>query len=117
MPLWPRFPAEACCAVLGSQAAQLAAWGAEGVIVGSALVRALGEAATPVRLYTLKAHLPHGAHLHRAQTLFDLSMLCLTSIWPFFHAAYRTSGFCESRAPPAVIVADRRTVAGPWGRS
>lgn len=29
------------------QASQLAAWGAEGVIVGSALVRALGEAATP----------------------------------------------------------------------
>jgi tryptophan synthase alpha chain len=31
------------------QAAQIVAWGAEGVIVGSALVRALGEAATPVR--------------------------------------------------------------------
>ena len=29
------------------QAAQLAAWGADGVIVGSALVRALGEAPTP----------------------------------------------------------------------
>lgn len=29
------------------QASQLAAWGAEGIIVGSALVRALGEAATP----------------------------------------------------------------------
>lgn len=29
------------------QAAQLAAWGADGVIVGSALVRALGEAASP----------------------------------------------------------------------
>ena len=32
------------------QASQLAAWSADGVIVGSALVRALGEAATPVRL-------------------------------------------------------------------
>ena len=29
------------------QAQQLAEWGADGVIVGSALVRALGEAATP----------------------------------------------------------------------
>jgi tryptophan synthase alpha subunit len=28
-------------------AAQIASWGADGVIVGSALVRALGEAATP----------------------------------------------------------------------
>lgn len=31
----------------GEQAAQLEEWGADGVIVGSALVRALGEAATP----------------------------------------------------------------------
>lgn len=31
----------------GEQAAQLATWGADGVIVGSALVRALGDAATP----------------------------------------------------------------------
>jgi tryptophan synthase alpha chain len=29
------------------QAAQIRAWGADGVIVGSALVKALGEAATP----------------------------------------------------------------------
>lgn len=29
------------------QAAQLASWGADGVIVGSALVRALGEASSP----------------------------------------------------------------------
>ena len=29
------------------QAAQLAEWGADGVIVGSALVRALGEASSP----------------------------------------------------------------------
>ncbi len=29
------------------QARQIVAWGAEGVIVGSALVRALGEAASP----------------------------------------------------------------------
>lgn len=28
---------------------KIVGWGAEGVIVGSALVRALGEAATPVR--------------------------------------------------------------------
>jgi tryptophan synthase alpha chain len=33
------------------QAAQLAAWGADGVIVGSALVRALGEAPTPGALH------------------------------------------------------------------
>ncbi len=31
----------------GAQAKQIKAWGAEGVIVGSALVRALGESATP----------------------------------------------------------------------
>ena len=31
------------------QAKQLAEWGVEGVIVGSALVNALGEAPTPVR--------------------------------------------------------------------
>jgi tryptophan synthase alpha subunit len=29
------------------QAAQVASWGADGIIVGSALVRALGEAPTP----------------------------------------------------------------------
>jgi tryptophan synthase alpha subunit len=29
------------------QAAQIASWGADGIIVGSALVRALGEAPTP----------------------------------------------------------------------
>ncbi len=32
-----------------TQAKQLAEWGVEGVIVGSALVKALGEASSPVR--------------------------------------------------------------------
>ncbi len=31
------------------QAAQIKSWGAEGVICGSALVKALGEAPSPVR--------------------------------------------------------------------
>jgi tryptophan synthase alpha chain len=38
------------------QAAQLAAWGADGVIVGSALVRALGEAPTPGASCALARH-------------------------------------------------------------
>ena len=37
-----------CLRRLSMQAKQLAEWGVEGVIVGSALVKALGEASSPV---------------------------------------------------------------------
>ena len=44
------------------QAAQLAAWGADGVIVGSALVRALGEAPTPGACVYTGGGLPSRCH-------------------------------------------------------
>ena len=53
----------------GDQAAQLVQWGADGVIVGSALVKALGEAATPAeglkRLEALAVDLRAGLNRHR----------------------------------------------------
>ena len=50
------------------QAAQIASWGADGVIVGSALVRALGEAPTPGAHGTrLLARLTANTSLCRAQ--------------------------------------------------
>ena len=60
------------------QAAQIASWGADGVIVGSALVRALGEAATPAEglaqltslITSLRAALPPRGPFHFLTKLF-----------------------------------------------
>lgn len=49
----PALPRSQVCVGFGvsrpDQAAQIKSWGAEGVICGSALVKALGESSSPVR--------------------------------------------------------------------
>jgi hypothetical protein len=58
------------------QAAQVASWGADGIIVGSALVRALGEAVTPGAQRACRA--AQGA---LAQPCTDCYTMCACSRW------------------------------------